>query len=181
MRIQQCSPTVICIGGSAVDLAIWIVLAIGIVGWGLVTWWKQSVAKFWLLLAETNHRHGTNFGTSPVDKATLIGADLFKGGVLAFDRKNRKIAYMTRGGKSIEILAYSFIRSWAVTWREKQTGSGAQFGAIAIGSSHTSHDKVFLELTTNDVQRPIIRMPMSSLEWARDTAARLEIMMNSKV
>jgi hypothetical protein len=162
------------------ETAIWVVIALGLVGWGIVELHKWGHANFWRYLADTNERHGTSFGTSPDAKETLVGVDTYKGGVLAFDQKNRKIAYLTKGGKSIEILEYAFIRSWRVTWRETTKGGGAQFGAVAVGSTQTSQDKVFLEITTNDIKRPLIKMPMSSLRWAQETAARLEIMINAK-
>jgi hypothetical protein len=141
---------------------------------------NKGVANFWRLLAETNELHGTSFGTTPADKATLIGADMFNGGVMALDIKNRRIAYLTKGGKSVEILDFHFIRAWRITWRDKSGFGGAQFGILAVGSAHTSRDKVCLEITTNDVERPIIRLPMSSLRWAQETSARLDIMINSK-
>lgn len=162
------------------ETAIWVVIVLGLVGWGFAAMWKKGIANFWQLLSETNGRHGTCFGTSPADKATVVGVNLYKGGALAFDQSNRKIAYITKGGKSIEILGYDFIRSWRVTWREKTVGGGAQFGMVTVGSADTKNDNVILEITTNDINRPIIKMPMSSLRYAEETAARLKIMINSK-
>lgn len=105
---------------------------------------------------------------------------MYIGGVLAFDRTNRKLAYLTQGGKSIEILGYEFVQSWRLTWRETTGGSGAQFGMVAVGSAETKRDNVVLEITTNDVNRPIIKMPMSSYRYGQETAARLKIMINAK-
>lgn len=161
-------------------MTIWIVLALGMAGWGLVAMHKKGVANFWRFLAETNELHGTMFGTSPEDKATVIGTSLYTGGALAFDQKNRKIAYLTQGGKSIEVLGYEFVQSWRITWRERTAGSGAQFGMVAVGSVETKRDNVILEITTNDIRRPIIKMPMSSFRYAEETAARLKIMINAK-
>lgn len=163
------------------EITILVFAAIAAIAWGIVKLHQKGVANFWNLLATTNEQHGTSFGTSPDHKATVIGSDTYKGGVLAFDQKNRKIAFLTKGGESIEILDYGFVRSWRVTWREKTGIGGAQFGIVAIGSANASQDKVFLEISTNDITRPIIRLPMSSLSWARDTAARLEIMVNAKI
>lgn len=148
--------------------------------WGFVALQRKGNANFWRLLASTNERYGTNFGTSPTDKATLIGVDMSKGGVIAFDKKNRKIALLTHGGKSIEIFNYDFIRSWKISWREKSSAGGAQFGIVTLGSAHSAYDKIFLEISTNDINRPIIKMPMSSMRWAQETSARLEIMINAK-
>jgi hypothetical protein len=166
-----------------VDLEVTILVIAAVVGgagWGIFELWKKGIAKFWQLLVETNERYGTAFGTSPEDKATVVGVNLYKGGALAFDQANRKIAYITKGGKSIEILAYDFVQSWRVTWREKAMGGGAQFGIITVGSADTKQDNVFLEITTNDLHRPIIKMPMSSVRYAEEAAARLRILINAK-
>lgn len=159
---------------------ILVIAVLALLGWGSVQLLKKGVAKFWRLLEETNDRHGTCFGTSPADKGTVVGVDLLKGGALAFDRKNRKIAYITKGGKSVEILGYDFVRSWQVTWRDNTRAGGAQFGVVGVGSSYTTQDKIFLEIKTNDLQRPIIKMPMSSVKFAKESAARLDIMLNSR-
>lgn len=163
-----------------VEITILVVASLFAAGWGLWEMQKKGIANFWRFLAETNELHGTSFGTSSDAKATVIGSNLYRGGALAFDRKNRKIAYVTQGGKSIEILGYEFVQSWRLTWREKMGGSGAQFGMVAIGASETRRDNVVLEITTNDVNRPIIKMPMSSFRYAEETAARLKIMINAK-
>lgn len=155
-----------------------IVFVFGLVAWILIVMWKKGVAIFWRLLAETNERHGTCFGSSPEARATVVGTDLQKGGVLAFDQKHRKIAYLTNGGKSIEILGYDFVQSWRVTWREKTSGGGAHFGIVTVGSAHTRQDNVVLEITTNDIHRPVIKMPMSSLSYAQETSTRLKILIN---
>ena len=51
---------------------------------------------------------------------------------------------------------------------------------VAVGSTDTRRDNVFLEITTNDINRPIIKMPMSSVQFAQETSARLGIMINGK-
>ncbi len=166
--------------GVKLETAIWGAIALGLVGWGLTTMWRKGVANFWRLLVDTNERHGTSFGTSADDKATVVGSNLHKGGVLAFDQTNRKLAYITRGGRSIEILSYGFVQSWRVIWREKTVGGGAKFGIVAVGSADTRRDNVFLEITTTDINRPIIKMPMSSVRFAQETSVRLGIMINAK-
>lgn len=160
------------------DVTILIVIAIGLVSWGLVAMWRKGIGNFWRVLAEANDRHGTRFGTSPADMATVVGVNLYRGGAFAFDQTNRKIAYVTKGGKSVEVLTYDFVQSWQVTWRERTTGSGAQFGIVAVGSAKTSYENVFLEITTNDIKRPLIKLPMSSVRYAQDAAARLKLMIN---
>lgn len=162
------------------EITILVIAVLFAAGWGLVKLHKKGVANFWRFLAETNELHGTKFGTAPDDKATVVGVSLYKGGVLAFDQTNRKIAYMTKGGKSIEILSYEFVQSWRITWRERTSAGGAQFGVVAVGSAETRYDNVVLEITTNDVKRPIIKLPMSSLRYAEETSARLKIMINAK-
>lgn len=162
------------------DRVVWVIIALGLVGWALAAMWKKGIANFWHLLAETNERHATHFGTSPDDRDTVIGVDLRHGGALAFDRTNRKIAYVTKNGKSVEILSYDFVQSWRITWREKTSGGGAQFGMVTVGSADVRQGNVILEITTNDIRRPLIQMPMSSLRYAQETAARLKILINAK-
>ena len=147
--------------------------------WALVVMWRKGVANFWRLLADTNVRYGTSFGTSPQDAPTIVGTNMHKGGVLAFDRQSRKIAYLSNGGKSIEILDYDFIKSWRVIWREKAVANGARFGSIAIGATDIRRDNVFLEITTSDIARPVLQMPMSSVRFGQETSARLKIMINA--
>lgn len=163
-----------------VEITILVLAGLFAAGWGLWEMQKKGIANFWRYLEETNELHGTSFGTSPDHKATVIGSNLYRGGALAFDQKNRKLAYLTQGGKSIEILGYEFVQSWRLTWRETTQGSGAQFGMVAVGSAETKRDNVVLEITTNDVNRPIIKMPMSSHRYGQETAARLKIMINAK-
>jgi hypothetical protein len=162
------------------DITVGIILALGLAGLAFVAIWKKGAARFWAILAETNKRYGTCFGISSDAKNTIIGVDLYRGGALAFDQTHRKIAYITNHGRSVEILNYDFVQSWRVTWREKTSGGGAHFGMVTIGSASTRQENVFLEITTNDLRRPLIRMPMSSRRYAQETAARLKIMINMR-
>lgn len=162
------------------EIFICVAAAIGLAAWGLVAIHRKGVANFWRYLAETNQVHGTDFGTSPTSIATLVGVDLNNGGVLAFDRKNRKIAYLTKGGKSVEVLPYDFVRSWKVEWHEQSSAGGARFGMVAVGTATARQKDVVLQIETNDLQRPIIRMPMSSVRYARETSARLSTLLNNK-
>jgi len=158
---------------------VWTAIILGLLGWAYYEHLQKAIVKFWRGLEETNEKYGTCFGTSSADMATVIIGDLFhRDGALAFDRTNRKLAYITKGGKSIEILDYNFVQSWQVTWRERTSGSGAQFGGMTVGSANIRYDKVFLVITTNDIKRPIIKMSMSSRRYAEETASRLKIMIN---
>jgi hypothetical protein len=123
------------------DAAIWTAIAAGLISWGCVAMGKKGVSRFWRVLVEANERHGTRFGTSPDNIATVVGGNLYKGGALASDQIIRKIAYITKGGKSIEILDCDFVQSWRVTWRERTSGSGVQFGMVALESARTSDKK----------------------------------------
>ncbi|WP_139260735.1 hypothetical protein [Duganella sacchari] len=162
------------------EILIFVAAAIGFAAWGLVAIHRKGVANFWRHLAETNQTHGTDFGTSPASLATVVGVDLNNGGVLAFDQKNRKIAYLTKGGKSVEVLPYDFVRSWTVEWREQSSAGGARFGMVAVGTANARQNDVVLQIETNDLQRPILRMPMSSVRYARETSARLRTLLNNK-
>ncbi|USX15329.1 hypothetical protein NHH88_05950 [Oxalobacteraceae bacterium OTU3CAMAD1] len=162
------------------EMLLYVAAAVALAAWGLIAIHRKGVANFWRYLAETNKTHGTDFGTSPAFMATVVGVDLNKGGVLAFDQKNRKIAYLTRGGKSVEVLPYDFVRSWTVEWREQSSAGGARFGMVAVGAADTRQNDVVLHIETNDLQRPVLRMPMSSVRYARETSTRLSTLLNIK-
>lgn len=65
------------------DATIWTVIAAGLISWGCFAMWKKGVSRFWRVLVEANERHGTRFGTSPDDMATVVGGNLYQGEALS--------------------------------------------------------------------------------------------------
>jgi hypothetical protein len=51
-------------GGNELGTTLLVLATLAVLGWGYVQLHKKAHAKFWQLLAETNDRHGTSFGTS---------------------------------------------------------------------------------------------------------------------
>ena len=105
---------------------------------------------------------------------------LYISGLLAFDRKNRKIAYVSKGGKSAEILDYTFIRSWRLKWDETTYAGGGQIGFAAYGSSRTRRHNAVLVIETNDLRRPVIKLPMLTVADGEKAHARLSILINER-
>lgn len=137
---------------------------------------KSNIDKLWATLRELNIQHGTAFGTSPKDSHTVIGN--FDSGLMAFDQKNRKIAYIIKSGKSVEILDYKIIRRWHLVWDETTYAGGGQIGFAAYGSSRTRRHNAVLIIETNDLRRPIIKLPMVTVGYAENAQVRLNILIN---
>jgi hypothetical protein len=139
---------------------------------------RRGTDNFWALMREQNARHGTAFGTTRSDANTVIGTNALYG-VMAFDRKNRKIAYVTKAGKSVEILDYRFIRSWCLNYDQMTAASGASVGAFAFGSARTRRSNVAIEIATNDLNRPTLVLRVHSEAYGRQAIERLNILINS--
>lgn len=138
---------------------------------------KKGNEKFWATMKDLNARHGTAFGVDHEDAATVVGTNPLWG-IMAFDRKNRKIAYITKGGKSIEILDYAFIRACQLAWDETTHAGGGQIGFVAYGSSRTRHSNPVIVIETSDLRRPVVKLRMPSMAYGEDALARLNILIN---
>jgi hypothetical protein len=156
------------------------IIILTIAGLVVASWWaiKRETEKIWAIMRKLNARHGTAFGTTLADIDTVIGMNT--SGIMAFDRKNRKIAYITKNGKTAEVLDYSFIRSWQLTWDERTYASGGQIGFAAFGSSRTKRFNAMLVIATSDLRRPIIKLPMLTVAAGENANARLSILINGK-
>jgi hypothetical protein len=138
---------------------------------------KKGTDKFWTMMRGLNARHGTAFGTSRKDVNTVVGTNSMYG-IMAFDQKNRKLAYITKSGKSVEILDYTFIRSWRLTWGETTLAGGGQVGFVVYGSSKTRRHNAVIEIETSDLRRPVIKLRMPTLAYGEQARARLDILIN---
>ncbi|MBA5640386.1 hypothetical protein H3H37_25330 [Duganella sp. LX20W] len=158
-----------------------ILLVVGLViyclYWGYRKIFWHGVDQFYAMMADLNKRHGTSFGTTREDYNTVIGRNTAKG-VMAFDKKNRKIAYVTKAGKQVEILDYKFIRTWRITYDEKTSGGGIAIGATVAGSGRTTRHNVAIEIGTTDINRPTVRIWMLNYAHAQDSIERLDILIN---
>jgi hypothetical protein len=140
---------------------------------------KRGTDQFYKLMEHTNKRHGTAFGTTRDDVHTVLGTNALYG-IMAFDQKNRKLAYVTKSGKSIEVLDFSYIRSWKTTWTENTSvtaGEGLVGGANV--KARTSTSNVVIEIGTNDLKRPLIKIRAPSKEYAEQWNSRLAVLFNA--
>lgn len=128
-------------------------------------------------MADVNKTHGLAFGASRAEVNTVIGTNTQRG-VMAFDRKNRKVAYVTEDGKRIEILDYSFIRTWRLVYDEKTSAGGAVVGMVAVGSGNTMRYNVAIEVGTTDINRPLLRIWMPNYAYAEHAMERMTILIN---
>lgn len=154
-----------------------IVFAIAALVWAYRRMRWSGIDKFWAMMVDLNKRHGTAFGTTRDDYNTVIGTNTASG-VMAFDRKNRKIAYVTEAGKKVEILDYSFVRTWRVVFNEKTSGGGMAVGFVAVGSNKTFRSDVAIEIGTTDINRPVIRIWMPNIAHAEHANERMSILIN---
>lgn len=139
---------------------------------------RKGTDKFYKLMEDTNQKHGTSFGTTRDDVHTVLGTNALYG-IMAFDQKNRKIAYVTKSGKSIEVLDFSYIRSWNTTWTENTTATAGQ-GLIGTNvQAKTSTSNVAIEIGTNDLKRPLIKIRVPSMAYADQWNSRLSILLNA--
>jgi len=154
-----------------------LVLAL-IVSFGVWYAWayRSGARKFWSKLEQANQENGTHFG-DPRDLSYVVGADTGTG-VLVFDPVMKKIAFVTQYGRTVEVLDYSFIRRWNLIWEEQTRTAGVGNAFVYFASSRTQRRKAVLVIHTNDLNRPIVRLSMSSMEYAEQASARLEILVN---
>lgn len=138
---------------------------------------KRGNDNFWKLMRETNQRYRTSFGTTKDESHTVLGANSLNG-IIAFDQSNRKLAYITKSGKSVEIFDFSYIKSWKITWLENTV---AHAGPSLIGTHvnvKTSFSNVKFEIGTNDLKRPLIKISVPSRAYADQWNERLNILLN---
>lgn len=158
--------------------ALWTIglIAVGLV---LIHRWlmNKGTDKFWAMMRDLNAQHGTAFGTCRADVDTVIGTNSLYG-IMAFDPTNRKIAYITKSGKSVEILDYSIIHAWTLRWSENTYAGGVMAGFVGFGSTNTSQHNAVLEIETNDYRRPLIKLRMPSMRYAEHARARLRALVN---
>lgn len=149
--------------------------------WGYRSLMKRGTDKFYKMMEDLNKQHGTSFGTTREDVHTVLGTNaLF--GIMAFDQKNRRIAYVTKSGKSIEILDFSYIRAWNTKWDENTVAktSPSAFGLGSRSESNTRISNIVLEIGTNDLKRPIIKIRVPSIPYAEQWSSRLDILLNGR-
>ena len=137
---------------------------------------KKGTDNFYRLMAETNKRHGTSFGTTRDDVHTVLGVNALYG-VMAFDQQNRKIAYVTKSGKVTEVLDFSYLANWQTKWVEKTVASESPSLMGSHVEMKTRQQNVVIEFGTNDLKRPRIMVPVPSKKYAEEWSQRLSVLL----
>ncbi|WP_233236531.1 hypothetical protein [Bordetella sp. LUAb4] len=141
------------------------VTIIALIAWGLHLQKKKHnalLAKF----REHNQRFGTSFPDTSID-SELILCDKDKKLVIAFDPQSQKLC-MVQGPKDQgEVLDFSYIRRWQLKWTESNGSNGFQL------------KNVHFDLSTNDLKRPLIRVPVTNKAYGDTWNSRLGILFNA--
>ena len=132
-----------------------VAIFIGALVYGYRLMLKKGTDNFYRLMADTNKRHGTSFGTTRDDVHTVLGVNALHG-VMAFDQQNRKIAYVTKSGKVTEVLDFSYFANWQTRWVEKTVASESPSLMGSHVEMKTRQQDVVIEFGTNDLKRPRI-------------------------
>ena len=120
---------------------------------------NRATDKFYQLMLDTNRLHNTSFPVRRKDAHLVLGFNSGVG-VIAFDPENRKICYVSKHGKSAEVFDFSYIKSWELNWHDK--------GAQSVG--------VHFLLSTPDLKRPQLKIPVNSLSDGKNWENRLDIL-----
>ncbi len=113
---------------------------------------------------EHNQKLGTAFPDSSVD-SELILSDTDKKFVIAFDPTTRKICMVSGRKDPGEILEFSYIRQWQLKWTEVSGNGGHSF------------KNVHFDFSTNDLKRPLIRIPVAGKVYGDQWNSRLGILL----
>ena len=123
---------------------------------------KALLAKF----REHNQRLGTSFPEDSVD-SELILSDTRRKFVIAFDPKSQKLCVVDGAKDPGEVLDFSFIRRWQLKWTEKS------------GNGNLSFTNVHFDFSTNDLKRPLIRIPVAGKDFGDMWNSRLGILLGA--
>lgn len=121
---------------------------------------KALLAKF----RDHNQRLGTAFPEDSVD-SELILSDKDKKVVIAFDPQSQKLCMVDGAKDPGEVLDFSYIRKWQLKWTEKS------------GSGNLSFLNVHFDFSTNDLKRPLIRIPVAGKGYGDTWNSRLGILL----
>ncbi|SEK08763.1 hypothetical protein [Achromobacter sp. NFACC18-2] len=123
---------------------------------------KALLAKF----REHNQRLGTSFPETSVD-SELILSDKNKKFVIAFDPQTQKICMVSGAKDPGEVFEFSYIRRWQLKWTEKS------------GNNSLSFENVHFDFSTNDLKRPLIRIPVVGKGYGDTWNSRLGILLGA--
>jgi hypothetical protein len=115
---------------------------------------------------EHNQRLGTSFPDNRID-SELILIDRARKLAIAFDPGSRKICLVLGPKDQGEVLDFSFIRQWQLKWTESN------------GSNGYSLKDVHFDFSTNDLRRPLIRVPVVGKGYGDTWNSRLGILFNA--
>jgi len=142
-----------------------VVTIIALIAWAVHLQKKKDnalLAKF----REHNQRFGTSFPDDSIDSELILCAK-DKKVVIAFDPKSEKLC-MVQGTKDQgEVLDFSYIRRWQLKWTESNGKNGFQLM------------DVHFDLSTTDLKRPLIRVPVTNKAYGDTWNSRLGILFNA--
>ena len=143
------------------------IVAISLFAW-LRHWEYRGIYAITRVLADANEKYGTSFPTSPKPKPKhplMLGPFSYPNSYcLIFDTEKRKVAISRHGACDIQDIEY--IREWQLHWTERSHGSSV------------SMTDPYLVLGTSDLNRPILKVRLASVNEGREWERRLGILVN---
>ncbi|MEN4918177.1 hypothetical protein ABE485_05860 [Achromobacter spanius] len=123
---------------------------------------KALLAKF----REHNQRLGTSFPVDSVD-SELILSDKDQKVYIAFDPQAQKICMVLGAKDPGEVLDFAYIRRWQLKWTEVSSNGGLSF------------KNVHFDFSTNDLKRPLVRVPVAGKGYGDTWDSRLGILLGA--
>lgn len=147
------------------DIISIILTIVALIAWGIHRQKKKHNALL-TKFREHNQRLGTSFPDTSID-SELILIDRAKKLAIAFDPESKKICLVLGPKDQGEVLDFSFIRQWQLKWTESN------------GSNGYSLKDVHFDFSTNDLRRPLIRVPVVGKGYGDTWNSRLGILFNA--
>ena len=87
--------------------------------------------------------------------------------IIAFDPQSQKLCMVDGAKDPGEVLDFSYIRKWQLKWTEKS------------GNGNLSFLNVHFDFSTNDLKRPLIRIPVAGKAYGDTWNSRLGILLQA--
>ncbi|MDE2599071.1 MAG: hypothetical protein KGL40_05560 [Rhodocyclaceae bacterium] len=123
----------------------------------------QSVLE--KIVARANAEHGLAFNSDPetsAGKATILFSTHRH---LLFDTSNRKLMFVNPGRQEYSVHDYSYIDRWQLNWVEHSV------------KGRMTHRDVYFALSTNDINCPVINVPIISKKYGDEWNQRLRLLL----
>jgi hypothetical protein len=156
-------------GQSALGAALWIGLPTSIavfMFWKARRWHQRGLAPLLQGLAAANSEHGTAFPTNGAKSNLVLGDLTFPiDCCLMFDTTKRKVAVLTHS--RFELHDISYVRAWELRWVDTSVGTS------------TRRTKFKFIISTTDIDRPSLEIPVFSEKEAQDWFNRLPLLLGT--